>query len=183
MTYGTLEENNFNDIFKAIYKHFYPNDPFPTPQELEKFIDTINSKINRFDQKIVKFQFGLNMAEYYIFHSTAKTSVSPLQHTFNENELDYFKILLSNIISCEDLCISPLNAMNLQTATKINKTRIEKIVDNWVRNGYFLRQDNKIYLGPKSAIEFKEIIQSMEIPHLRSCLLCEDVAPWVFCCN
>lgn len=179
MSYGTLEKDKFNEIFEILFTKLYPDEPPPTSHDNEEIIDTINAKIQRYDQQIVKFQFGLNQAEYYIFYSTAKTSISSMHHTFTENELDYFKMLLLIVIENEDLNISPLNALNIQTATKINKTRIEKMLDNWIMNGYFVREDNKIYLGPKSVIEFKEIIQSMELNHLRSCLLCEDIAAWV----
>lgn len=181
MTHGTLEKNKFHEIFVEIFQHFYPNEPLPTPQEIQEVIETINSKIGGFDQQIGNLQFGLNQTDYLIFYATAKTSISPMHHTFNHTELDYFKLLLLCVMENEELNISPLNALNIQTATKINKTRIEKMLENWIMNGYFLRQENKIYLGPKSLIEFKEIIQNMELPQLRSCVLCEQVVAWV--CN
>lgn len=181
MTYGSLEENKFKMILAPIFAHFYPNEPLPASREIDEIIEAINTKIARFDQRIVKFQFGLDQAHYYVFYSTTKTSISTMHHTFSETELDYFKMLFLIVLESEELNISPLNALNIQTATKINKTRIEKMLENWIMDGYFLRQDDKIYLGPKSVIEFKEIIQKMELPHLRSCMLCEDVAAWV--CN
>lgn len=138
MTYGSLEENKFNQIFAPIFAHFYPNEPLPTSRDIDEIIESINSKIGRFDQRIVKFQFGLNQAQYYMFCSTAKTSISSMHHTFSETELDYFKMLFLIVIESEDLNISPLNALNIQTATKINKTRIEKMIENWIMDGEIL---------------------------------------------
>jgi hypothetical protein len=184
MSHGSLEATKFRKMVGAIHQSTF--DPTvgvtiapPSPRECDEIVEIINSKIARFDQNIVKLEFGLNQVEYYVFYSTAKTSISSMHHTFTETELDFFKMLLLFVLESEELNTTPLHALNITTATKINKTRIEKMLDTWIMNGYFLRQDHKIYLGPKSVMEFKEIIQSMELPHLRSCILCEEVAAWV----
>lgn len=141
----------------------------------------INERIGRFDQMIVKFQYGLNLTEFYVFYSTAKTSISKLQNSYNEFELELFKHIFTLIIENQELKISPRDALNLQSkvAGKVSKVRTEKLIDLWTAGGYFFRHDNVIFLGPKSLIEFKENLQKMNAVYLRSCMLCEDVAAWV----
>lgn len=183
MNHGAYEEKDLIKVFNLICRQFELEELPRSPAEsLQRVIDLINTKISRFDQKVVKFQYGLNLVDYYVFCSTAKTSVSSMQNFYNEDELDFFKRVLVKIIENEELCISPLAALNLQTSSsgKVNQSRAQKLIENWIRNGYFVKQENSmIYLGPKSLVEFKDLLQTMELPYLRTCVLCEDVAAWV----
>lgn len=148
---------------------------------LSRAIDQINDNISRFDQKIVKFQYGLNLLDYYIFCATTKTSISNMQHCYTEHEVDFFKQIFTKIVENLDLNISPREALNLQSSHvgKLNKMRSEKLLDGWCTSGYFVRHDNLIFLGPKSLTEFKEDLKGMGAEHLKGCGLCEDIAAWV----
>jgi non-structural maintenance of chromosomes element 1 len=187
MTKGSFTEKEFMKIFKEIFTHYGVKEGNPRDaraEDLELTIDLINSRINRFDQKIVKY-FYRNV-NYYCFCSTAQTSISKMQSDFNENEVDLFKAILHKIVEDEELCTSPISIMNLHIdgGTKVNTSRVEKLLEDWVMNGYFVRENNNmIYLGPKSFIEFKEILQSFELDYLRSCILCGDIAPWGVACS
>lgn len=150
---------------------------------INKVIEKINEKIGTFDQKIIIYEYGLTNKNYYIFYSTAKTSMSKLQNSYSEAELDLFKLILTKITENEDLTIAPREALNLIsqiTGSKLNKLRAQKLLDNWIESNYFYKHDdNKIYLGAKILTEFKELLQSMELNYLKSCLLCENIAAWV----
>lgn len=61
----------------------------------------------------------------------------------------------------------------------MKKKQAEKLLDSWCSNNYFKKQKGKIYLGPRLLCEFRELLQSLELNYLRSCLLCESVAIWV----
>lgn len=142
----------------------------------------INEKIARFDQKISAYEYGLTKEHFYVFHTTAVTSTSKMQSTFNENELDYFKALLSKIIENENLRIAPREALNLSSdvAGKINKLRAQKLLEIWIGNHYFFKHtDNRIYLGAKVLTEFKDYLQGKELDSLKSCILCESISIWV----
>lgn len=150
---------------------------------LKKVIDMINEKIQQFDQKITEHQYGLTNEEFYVFHSTAKTSMSKLQNSFSIDELDFFKLILTKIVENDQLTIAPIDALNLcnLTSGKINKLRAQKLLEIWIQNHYLYKHvdDNKIYLGARLLTEFKELLQNMELDYLKSCLLCENIAIWV----
>lgn len=148
---------------------------------LSNYIDEINGRISRFDQKITKYEYGLDLENYYVFCSTAKTSVSKMQHCYTDNELDYFKQIFAKVVENPELKISPREALNLQSSCsgKLNKVRAEKLLDTWSTTGYFVRNENMLYLGPKSLTEFKEDLKEMNADHLKGCGLCEDIAAWV----
>lgn len=152
------------------------------PSLVDKIIEMINEKISPYDQKISKHDYGLTSEEFYVFHSTAKTSMSKFQNVYKEDELDYFKLILTKIVENEELSISPRDALNLCLTTpgKINKLRAEKLIDNWIQCSYFCKHtDSQIYLGAKVLTEFKELLQSLELDYLKTCILCENIAIWV----
>lgn len=151
------------------------------PDNVDDAIALINTKIGQFDQRILKQEYGLTNEEFYIFHSTAKTSMSKLQNTYSEDELDFFKLIISKVLQNEELTISPIEALNLSSGTtgKINKLRAQKLLDDWIACHLFYKhKDNNIYLGAKILTEFKELLQAMELEYLKSCSLCENIALW-----
>lgn len=150
--------------------------------DVDRIVEMINEKIARFDQKVTKYEYGLNKKDFYVFHTTAATSMSKMQNSYKENELDFFKALLANITESEDLKITPRDALNLSSRLpeKINKLRAQNLLDIWIENHYFYKHtDSNIYLGAKTLTEFKEHLQQKELNNLRSCILCECIAIWV----
>lgn len=149
----------------------------------DKVIDMINEQIGAFDQKISTYEYGLTNDQFWVFQSTAKTSMSKMQNFYSQAELDFFKLILTKITSDKELNIAPREALNLSsdiTGSKLNKLKAQKLMDGWIQGCYFFHHtDNRIYLGPKLLCEFKDLLQSMELDYLKSCLLCENVAVWV----
>lgn len=149
---------------------------------ITKVIDMINEKISPFDQKISKFDYELSDQEFTVFFSSAQTSMSKMQNFYNEDELDFFKLILTKITDNEKLNIAPREALNLTTQItgKLNKLRAQKLLDGWITTCYFYQHsDNQIYLGARMFIEFKELLQNLELPYCRTCSLCENIAVWV----
>lgn len=149
---------------------------------IEKVVDMINEQISPYDQKITEHEYGLTSDVFYVFHSTAKTSMSKFQNTYSPDELDYFKLILTKIVETEELTITPRDALNLCNLTpgKITKLKAQKLLDNWIQCSYFCKfTDNQIYLGAKVLTEFKELLQSLELNYMKSCSLCENIAVWV----
>ncbi|CRK95571.1 CLUMA_CG009035, isoform A [Clunio marinus] len=178
---GTIEEKEFHCIYNKMRKIFLPQETIIPDNSFVQSIEAINEKISTFDQKIILYEYGLTDEKFYVFASTAKTSMSKMQDSYNETELDFFKLILAKIIENEDLLISPRAALNLTshiTGTKITKMRAQKLLDNWTQSHYFFNQNNNIYLGAKLLTEFKELLQSMDLSYLKSCLLCECIALW-----
>ena len=179
MAHGTIEKEAFIEVFKKLAQKY--NLQELEPKNIDEVIDMVNAKISPFDQKITRYVYALTNDEFFIFHSTAATSMSKFQNAYNEDELDYFKHLIRNIAANEDLTITPLSALNLsaELPAKINKVRAEKLLDTWMQSHYFFKHDNEIHMGAKLLTEFKELLQSMELDYLKSCLLCESIAIWV----
>lgn len=155
-----------------------------TVNDVTNVVNLINERISPFDQKIDVFEYGLSSDSFMVLYSTSKTSISKMQNIYNDDELDFFKLILTKITNNgDDLNISPRDALNLITqitGSKLNKLKAQKLIDNWIQSNYFHQYiDNQIYLGPKLLCEFKEILQNMDLPHLKSCLLCENIAIWV----
>lgn len=142
-------------------------------------ITKINERITPFDQTITKCEYELTNVVFFVLHSTSGTFASKLQNTYNEDDIEFFKILLRNITQDENLTITPLAALNLCTGGKMKKKQAEKLLDLWCSNHYFKKHQGKIYLGPRLLLEYKDLLQSFELSYLKSCLLCECIAIWV----
>jgi Nse1 non-SMC component of SMC5-6 complex/RING-like domain len=183
MSYGMIEENALRSIFVKIAKHYNTNN-IRSDENLQQTINMINEKISEYDQRIVKHRYGFNGLYYYIFNNTAVTSIAKLQNTFTQTELDFFKLILTDILENDELYIAPRTALNLQSSVKgiLSKVRAEELIDMWTFCGYFYRDHDKIYLGPKSITELKEILQKMELNYIKTCMLCEELCVWGIHC-
>lgn len=147
---------------------------------IDDVILAINGQISQFDQKITKYTYDLTNEEFYIFHSTAETSMSKMQHSYTASEVEYFKTLFLKITDDEHVRINPLDALNL-SGKSVSKLRAQKLLENWIKEAYFQQIDGEdyLYIGPKLLVEFKDLLQSMELSHVKCCLLCESIAIWV----
>lgn len=145
---------------------------------INEVVAKINQRIAPFDQTITKYEYGLTNSVFYVFHSTSGTSASKL-NAYSEDDVEFFKLLLRNIIQDENLTITPLSALNLCTGGKMKKKQADKLLDSWCSSNYFKKHQGKIHLGPRVLVEFKELLQSLELNYLKSCLLCESIAIWV----
>lgn len=150
--------------------------------DVDHVLGMINEKIGRYDQKITEYEYGLTNDDFYVFHTTAPTAISKMQQTYNENELLFFKSLLTRITESDDFKISPLEALNNSTETSkgINKTRTQYLINSWIESHYFFKHiDNRIYLGARALTEFRDFFLQMELNSLKCCILCEAIAIWV----
>jgi len=143
----------------------------------------VNASIAPFDQRIVQFQYGLTNIEYFVHYQSSKSAISKFQNIFQGNELDYFKLIIARILTNEELFIAPRDALNVTselTQKKMSKLRAQKLLDLWCLSRYLYQHaDNRLYLGPRSLLEFKETLLNRNMNHLKFCQLCEDAAPWV----
>lgn len=174
MNYGTLDSVEFVKIFEQLISNL------ETQISADDVISAINSKISQFDQKITKYTYDLTNEVFYIFHATAETSMSKIQHSYNASEVEYFKNLFIKITEDDHVRISPLDALNL-SGKLLSKVRAQRLLENWTQEAYFQQIDGEdyFYIGPKLLIEFKDLMISLELSHIKCCLLCESIAIWV----
>lgn len=81
-----------------------------------------------------------------------------------------------------DLNLSPIKVINLTSKLPgkgITKARAQQLLDRFIMTGYFYKDEEKIYYGPKMITEFKEYLLSQFPDKIKSCHLCKGVDIWV----
>lgn len=151
-------------------------------RSLDVSLDMINKKIQDFDQKIIMYEYPLTEKNYYMLINTAFTSVNKFQNAYNENELNYMRVIISELAESNDFHLNPIEVINLTSKLPgkgITKNRAQQLLDRFIMNGYFFKQNSKIYFGPKMITEFKDYLLSQFPDNINSCSLCKGIAIWV----
>lgn len=104
------------------------------------------------------------------------------QKHYSETDINYFFLLLKEIITNENYCIRPIVALNLISQLKeksFTKDHAEKLIDEWMNIGYFIDHNTMIYFGPKILAEFASYFKRNFSPYLKDCELCKNTVFWV----
>lgn len=144
---------------------------------LELFLSKINRKITRHSFKIAYVTCEVTGKEFLVWLNTKNDNVSKTQNTFSPAELEYFQIILAEIINSNEKCI-PLNiCLNLSGTLVANvmfKTHAQTTIKKWVKGGYLVNCNGKIYLGPRCIHEFSSYFRRLE-DGINVCGLCSEI--------
>jgi non-structural maintenance of chromosomes element 1 len=159
--------------------------PFDVDKKvLNVLINTINTKIAPFDQKIQHVKsFDLNDEEYLVFTYKSEISMNKFQTVYSEQEVHFFRLLMKEIARSEELQIKTMICINLtskipklKTNMKMmSKARAEELLSEWMLSGYFLEQDNDIFFGPRMLSEFGVYLKTNFPENIVACHLCKNV--------
>lgn len=70
-----------------------------------------------------------------------------------------------------------------QQTSQMPKQRMQDLLQTWVDQGYFLEQDENIYLGARTLVEYNDYFRNKYSSVLPSCPLCRGFVFWVGCTN
>ena len=101
---------------------------------------------------------------------------------YTDGDIAYFKLLMEEMADTARKLLLPTQVLNLTNKMSkgiaISKVRAQCCIDKWVEQGYFAKEDNKIYFGPKMLLEFKDQLLTND-PDTTVCSLCKDISIWV----
>ncbi|XP_059615323.1 non-structural maintenance of chromosomes element 1 homolog [Phlebotomus argentipes] len=171
---GTLEKAEFESIFEQLKTH-YSEELDVSSATPETVIETINEKIALFDLSIRLVRYEYTDEEFYIYISTTTSPESKLQNLYTEAEIQYFPLLMKEIITSDEYCISSIMATNLITRLPkpMPQTRSVELLDEWKSRGYFTQIGENVFLGPRAIEEFQGYITANYQDFIKACFLCQ----------
>lgn len=122
--------------------------PYLTDNECESVQDLvkeINSVIRPFQQKIKITHDEITHEEVLLFLSMADDDISKAQNYFSATELEYFRVLLEQIVTTDSRQITRINALNIVGSMKSSFSKTEADVS--IKYNFLI---NKFVKAPKN---------------------------------
>lgn len=120
-----------------------------------------------------------------IWLNTKNDSLNRLQNTFSPIELEYFQILMREIIISKERCLLYSICASLSTTltSPLSKTDALDLLTKWNKSGYFVSKNSRLYLGARCIIEFCSYYREHCGDYLNTCSLCSEILFKVRICN
>ncbi|XP_013174092.1 PREDICTED: non-structural maintenance of chromosomes element 1 homolog [Papilio xuthus] len=145
-----------------------------SPKDL---IKDINEKIRPFQQKIKITNDELTSEEVVVFLSLGYDDATKSQNIFSATELEYFRILLEQIMTTVTRQITGIHAINLVSSMKssFTKTDAQKLLNVWCQMRYLDKDDANYALGVRAIHEFEGYFRENMPDIIEECCLCKQV--------
>ncbi|CAH0751925.1 unnamed protein product [Diatraea saccharalis] len=144
---------------------------------LEDLVKQINDELRPFQQAIKITNDELTNEEVIVFLSLGYDDATKSQSVFSANELEYFRLLIEQIMTAEARQITGINAMNLVGIMKASftKTDAQKLLNTWCRMRYLDKDHNNYALGVRAIHEFESYLRQNMPDTIEECCLCKQI--------
>lgn len=147
------------------------------PINIQELIKEINDKIRPYQQEIKLTSNEVSGEEVVVFISLGYDDASKSQTVFSPAELDYFRVLIEQILSNDSRQISGEHATKKFDIKRFTKAEAKKLLSIWCKM-YYLEKDGRNYaLGVRAIHEFEGYFRQ-NMPYLideSSCSLCNKI--------
>ncbi|XP_066138893.1 non-structural maintenance of chromosomes element 1 homolog [Euwallacea fornicatus] len=149
--------------------------PVKDEKQLKLFILTINREISEQFFKIVFITCEVTQQPFIVWLNTRNDNISKMQMTFSAIELEYFHVILQEILCSDHNKLSYIVVLNITStlAEKFSRDSGQKVLKIWIDGGYFVKKGNFVYLGPRLILEFMSHLKSVRPDHI--CKLCNEL--------
>ncbi|XP_045496309.1 non-structural maintenance of chromosomes element 1 homolog [Colias croceus] len=140
-------------------------------------VKQINEQIKPLKQSIKITNDEYTSEEVIIFLSLGYDEATKSQNLFSQSELEYFRILLEQIMNTEGRQITGIHALNLVGSMKSSytKTDAQKLLDTWCRMRYLDKEENNYALGVRTIHEFEGYFRENMPDTIEECCLCKQI--------
>nr|XP_021189536.2 non-structural maintenance of chromosomes element 1 homolog [Helicoverpa armigera] len=184
MTYGKLHRFFLQTVAsqgvlsiadaETVLNNFNSDEASPPVQDVVK---AINDQIRPFQQEIKLAKDEYTNEDVVIFLSLGYDDATKSQNFFSATELEYFRILIEQIMTTESRQITGINAINLVSRMKstFTKTDAQKLLDTWCRMRYLDKEENNYALGVRAIHEFAGYFRQNMPDAVEECCLCKNI--------
>ncbi|XP_068623883.1 non-structural maintenance of chromosomes element 1 homolog [Battus philenor] len=143
---------------------------------VKDLIKDINEKIRPFQQVIKIAIDEFTSEEVVIFVSLGHDEATKSQNSFSATELEYFRMLIEQIMTTETRQITGIYAINLvSTKSSFTKTDAQKLLNVWCRMHYLDKDENNYALGVRAIYEFEGYLRQNMPDTIEECSLCKQI--------
>ncbi|XP_053605431.1 non-structural maintenance of chromosomes element 1 homolog [Plodia interpunctella] len=144
---------------------------------IQDMIQEINDQIRPFKQNIKITSDELTNEEVVIFLSLGYDEATKAQTFFTATELEYFRVLIEQIMTTDARQITGIHALNLVGNMKstFTKTDAQKLLDTWCRMRYLDKDENNYALGVRAIHEFEGYLRQNMPDTIEECCLCKQI--------
>ncbi|CAH1966217.1 unnamed protein product [Acanthoscelides obtectus] len=110
-----------------------------------------------------------------IWLNTKNDHITQLQNVFTLAQLEYFHAILMEIINSVEYRITYPECLNITCSLKFPVTRDagQEVFEEWIKGGYYVKQTNFVYLGPRLIQEFSAYLKTCCPSNV--CILCQEL--------
>lgn len=161
-------------LLLKLWKIFFL-DAINNPYQLKAVVGEINRQITRHSFKLVYDICEVTNQEVLVWINTKNDEISALQITFTQVELEYFQAILQEILISPEHKITFIVCLNMTSSLTgtLNRSNGQKLLEKWVKVGYFVNTGGHIYFGPRLILEFNAYLKS-HCPD-STCGLCSEL--------
>ncbi|XP_053393735.1 non-structural maintenance of chromosomes element 1 homolog [Mercenaria mercenaria] len=170
---------NANDVFKLLQsccdKYEEPIDD--KRQHLLRYVHSINDVIRVFGMEIRKVIDEIDGTSHYGLVNTTETSITLLATSYAENDLQYFKKLVEQIVLSDSGSIGSMAAVNIvdSLTKKMSKSDAEQLLSRLIRDKWIGKLENGcVYIGTRGLLELEQYILEMFEVAMR-CNMCKKL--------
>ncbi|OWR45879.1 hypothetical protein KGM_202611 [Danaus plexippus plexippus] len=151
--------------------------PELSTSSLENVIEDINKSIRPFEQTIKIVIDELTLERKLVFLCLGYDDTTKLQNMFAPNKLDYFRILMEEIVTTENREITEIQALNLVSKVKptLHKTDAKALLKTWYRMHYLDLNITNYALGIRAIHEFERYLKDNLPDYVQNCTICKQM--------
>ncbi|XP_075976273.1 non-structural maintenance of chromosomes element 1 homolog [Anticarsia gemmatalis] len=144
---------------------------------LQDMVKEINAEIRPYKQQIKITNDEVTNEEVVVFLSLGYDDATKAQNIFNATELEYFRVLIEQIMTTESRQITGIHAMNLVGKMKstFTKTDAQKLLNTWCRMRYLDKEETNYALGVRAIHEFEGYLRENMPDTIEECCLCKQI--------
>ncbi|XP_030027219.2 non-structural maintenance of chromosomes element 1 homolog [Manduca sexta] len=144
---------------------------------LEDIVKEINTEIRPFKQAIKVTNDEMTNERVLVFVSLGYDDATKSQNVFSVTELEYFRVLIEQIMTTETRQITGILALNLvsNVKTTFTKSDAQKLLKLWCRMRYLDKDENNYALGIRAIHEFEGYLRENMPDTVEECCLCKQV--------
>ncbi|CAH1118334.1 unnamed protein product [Phaedon cochleariae] len=142
---------------------------------LKTLILEINREISQQFYKIVLGNCEVTNNHLVLWLNTKNDKISQLQNIYSALELEYFHSIMQEILNSEEHRITFIVCINITSTLTdfFSRDKGQKVLNKWLKTGYFVRKSAHIYLGPRMILEFTSYLKTHYPDAV--CNLCSDI--------
>ncbi|XP_054645724.1 non-structural maintenance of chromosomes element 1 homolog [Dunckerocampus dactyliophorus] len=175
MRSGIIDEQTAKELHRhccTIHNRRY------APDQLDDFIDTINSNLQPLFMQIRKGMCEDSGVQNYALVNMTETAVTRMTTDYADHELELFRKIMDLIVDADSGMVSSTNILNcaLTLSKKPKKKDTEQLMNRLVHDSWLTEKQGEYCLSTRCIIEMESYIRTMYQDQVKECHICRNIA-------